>query len=88
MRTAFRLPRIVAACLVALAAWPAFAAAPPPADTPYPGVLTLAVDATDLEHHLLVVHETLPVAAGPLRLLFPRWLPGDHGPYEIGRAHV
>ena len=86
MRPAFHLPRIVTACLVTLAAWPAFAAAPPPADTPYPGVLTLAVDATDLEHHLLVVHETLPVAAGPLRLLFPRWLPGDHGPYgEPGR---
>jgi predicted metalloprotease with PDZ domain len=48
----------------------------------YPGVIGLAVDATDLAHKLLRVHETLPVAQpGPLTLLFPRWLPGDHGPY-------
>ncbi len=79
-----RLPAVLAACLVALgaaSARPAFAAAPPPQDVPYPGVLTLAVDATDLDHRLLAIHETIPVAPGPLRLLFARWLPGDHGPY-------
>jgi predicted metalloprotease with PDZ domain len=47
----------------------------------FPAVMTLAVDATDLAHHVLRVHETLPVPPGPLTLLFPRWLPGDHGPY-------
>jgi len=56
-------------------------ASPSPQDVPYPGVLTLAVDATDLDHRVLVVHETIPVAPGPLTLLFPRWLPGYHGPY-------
>src|SRR5262249_36242172 len=26
------------------------------------------------------IHERVPVSQGPLTLLFPRWLPGDHGP--------
>ena len=67
------------ALFASLAAWPAAAA--PPQDTPYPGVMTVAVDATDLDHRLFAIYETLDVSAGPLTLLFPRWLPGDHGPY-------
>jgi len=59
---------------------PAWGAAPPQ-DLPHPGTLTLAVDATDLDHRVFVVHETIPVAPGPLTLLLPRWLPGYHGPY-------
>jgi predicted metalloprotease with PDZ domain len=52
-----------------------------PEDKPYHGEITLQVDATDLDHHVFRVHETLPVAgAGPLTLLFPKWIPGDHGP--------
>ena len=78
-----RWSRVVASLIVlpALQSLPALAAAPVPQDTPYPGLLTLAVDATDLDHRLLSVHETIPVSTGPLRLLFARWLPGDHGPY-------
>jgi predicted metalloprotease with PDZ domain len=52
----------------------------PPVDLPYPGVLQVAVDATDLPHGIFVVHETIPVAAGPLTLLYPKWLPGTHSP--------
>ncbi len=52
----------------------------PPLDRNYPGVITLAVDATDLDHHVVRVRETLPVAPGPLTLLYPLWLPGWHGP--------
>ena len=55
--------------------------APPPRDVPYPGAMTLAVDATDLDHRVLRIHETLDVEPGPLTLLLPKWLPGDHGPY-------
>ncbi len=53
---------------------------PAPVDTPYPGTLTLQVDATDLDRRILRVKETVPVVAGPLTLYFPRWLPGNHGP--------
>jgi len=53
---------------------------PVPVDRPYPGVVTLAVDATDLDHHVFKVRETLPVAPGPLTLHYALWIPGWHGP--------
>jgi predicted metalloprotease with PDZ domain len=52
---------------------------PAPQDIPYPGVIKLAVDATDLAHAIFAVHETIPVqGAGPMTLLYPQWLPGHH----------
>ena len=52
-----------------------------PQDIAYPGLLRVQVDATDLERHIFRVHETIPVSrAGPLTLLYPQWLPGNHGP--------
>lgn len=51
---------------------------PAPADTPYRGTLTLRVDATDLARRIYSVHETIPVTAGPLTLLYPQWIPGNH----------
>jgi predicted metalloprotease with PDZ domain len=39
------------------------------------------VDATDLAHAIFAVKETIPVTGpGPLTLLYPRWLPGNHSP--------
>ena len=52
----------------------------PPADTDYPGTLKLSVDATDIDRRIFRVHEEIPVAAGPLTLLYPQWLPGNHAP--------
>ena len=52
-----------------------------PEDKPYPGVIKLAVDATDLAHAIMTVHETIPVAGGgPIVLQYPKWLPGNHSP--------
>jgi hypothetical protein len=52
---------------------------PPPRDVPYPGVIQLQVDATDLDHRVFRVKETLPVVApGRTTLLYPKWLPGNH----------
>jgi len=57
------------------------AAIPAPEDATYPGTLTLSVDATDTARHIFFVKETIPVAGpGPLTLLFPKWLPGEHAP--------
>lgn len=54
---------------------------PPPRDIPYPGVVQLSVDVTDIDHHVFKVHETLPVTGpGDLVLLFPEWIPGTHAP--------
>lgn len=52
-----------------------------PVDAPYPGVIRLRVDATDLARHVFSVHETIPVRANePTVLLFPQWIPGNHSP--------
>jgi len=57
------------------------AAIPAPGEATYPGTLTLSVDATDTARHIFFVKETIPVAGpGPLTLLFPKWLPGEHAP--------
>ena len=50
-----------------------------PRDIAYPGILAINVDATDLARHIFRVHETIPVAdAGPMTLLYPQWIPGNH----------
>jgi predicted metalloprotease with PDZ domain len=50
-------------------------------DVPYPGTMTLNVDATDTVQNILRVTQTIPVpVAGPMTLLFPKWLPGNHAP--------
>ena len=49
-------------------------------DVPYRGTITLAVDASDVARGVFTVAETIPVGPGPLVLLHPEWLPGDHAP--------
>jgi predicted metalloprotease with PDZ domain len=54
---------------------------PAAVDTPYPGTITLKIDATDTVRGIFHVAETVPVPkSGPMTLLFPKWLPGNHGP--------
>ncbi|WP_114239577.1 M61 family metallopeptidase [Dyella sp. C9] len=53
---------------------------PPPQDTPYVGTVKLHVDASDTAQGIFRVHETIPVKAGELTLLYPQWIPGDHSP--------
>ena len=51
-------------------------------DTPYPGVMTLDVDATDTRQGIFRVKETLTIAHdGHMALLFPKFLPGKHAAY-------
>ncbi len=50
-------------------------------DIPYPGTISLAIDATDVRRAIFRVKQVLPVArAGHMVLLFPKWLPGNHSP--------
>jgi hypothetical protein len=51
-----------------------------PQDRPYFKPLSLEVDATDIDRRIFKVREVIPVQAGKLTLLFPRFLPGQHGP--------
>jgi predicted metalloprotease with PDZ domain len=59
---------------------PASDTIPAASDTPYPGTLRVSVDATDVARGVFDVHETIPVAGGPVVLLYPEWLPGNHSP--------
>jgi predicted metalloprotease with PDZ domain len=51
-----------------------------PRDIAYPGEISLAVDATDLDRHIVRVHETLSGVGRDTVLLYPKWIPGGHAP--------
>ncbi len=42
--------------------------------------ITLSVDLTDAPRKILHATETIPVQPGPLTLVYPKWIPGEHGP--------
>jgi predicted metalloprotease with PDZ domain len=73
-----------AAMVLSLGAAGACAASEAPAAALWPGVMVVRVDATNTGQAIFRVHQQLPVdpaRPGRLRLLYPRWLPGWHGPY-------
>lgn len=53
---------------------------PTPIDQPYAGTISLSVDLTNVNDRILSVRETIPVNPGPMILLYPQWLPGNHSP--------
>jgi predicted metalloprotease with PDZ domain len=65
-----------AMALFGLGAWAAYAVAATP--------ITLSVDATQFPRALVSARETVPLARSArsqvLTLVYPKWLPGDHGP--------
>src|ERR1044071_9814334 len=44
------------------------------------GPISLSVDATDAPRKILHARLRLPARPGPLTLLYPKWLPGEHAP--------
>lgn len=62
------------ACVAAVTSVPA------PRDAAYRGTISLAVDASDVDHRLFNVQQKIPVQPGRLTLLYPQWLPGNHSP--------
>jgi predicted metalloprotease with PDZ domain len=42
--------------------------------------ITLNVDLTDAPRKILHATEVMPVTAGPLTVVYPKWIPGEHGP--------
>jgi predicted metalloprotease with PDZ domain len=49
-----------------------------PAQTNEP--IALALDITDAPRKILHAHLSIPVKPGPLTLVYPQWIPGEHGP--------
>ncbi|MDR6093696.1 tetratricopeptide repeat protein [Stenotrophomonas sp. SORGH_AS_0321] len=66
--------------LLSLTTTPALAQAPLPAGSAWPGTLRINVDARDLDRRIFKVTATVPAKPGPLTLLYPQWLPGNHSP--------
>src|ERR1043166_2444244 len=44
------------------------------------GSITLSVDATEAPRKIFHARMTIPVNPGPLTLVYPKWIPGEHGP--------
>ncbi|HEV7241097.1 MAG TPA: M61 family peptidase [Thermoanaerobaculia bacterium] len=42
--------------------------------------IRVAVDATDAGRKLFHSHLTIPATPGPMKLVYAKWLPGEHGP--------
>ena len=42
--------------------------------------IKLTVDLSDAPRKILHGSLTIPVSPGPLTLLYPQWIPGEHGP--------
>jgi predicted metalloprotease with PDZ domain len=64
------VPRRLLALLALCAAGPARAADP----------VQLAVDLSDVGGRIIHSRLDIPAAPGPLTLLYPKWIPGTHGP--------
>ena len=42
--------------------------------------ITLRVDLTDAPRRILHAAETIPAQPGPMTLVYPKWIPGEHAP--------
>lgn len=60
--------------------WPLLWLDGPGVAAEYSGTISLHVDATDISRRIYQVTETIPVGPGPLTLLYPQWIPGNHSP--------
>src|SRR2546422_7772504 len=53
---------------------------PVPAQRATLGPITIALDATEAPRKILHARLNIPTTPGPLTLLYPKWIPGEHGP--------
>ncbi|MGI8771442.1 MAG: M61 family metallopeptidase [Acidobacteriaceae bacterium] len=44
------------------------------------GVIILDVDASHIPRKIISARERIPASPGPLTLVYPQWIPGNHGP--------
>src|SRR4051812_49055328 len=67
--------RALLTAAAALLLAPAAAAQPPKLRS-----MTVTVDLTEAPRKLLKARLVIPTQPGPLRLCYPKWIPGEHGP--------
>lgn len=71
MRVFGRATGAVAAACLGLVAVAALAEAP----------IAITVDAREAPRRIFHVTESIPAPPGPLTLAYPKWIPGEHGPF-------
>src|SRR5947199_9384955 len=76
MKSQVRRPRRILVFLVLAFAGLAAARAQTAPGAP----IALSLDAREVTQRILHVGSEIPVAPGPLTLLYPKWIPGEHGP--------
>ena len=76
MKNRFGIVLLAAAAFIIFQA--AFVNAKP--GSPSATAITLSVDATEAPRKLFHARMTIPVSPGPLTLVYPKWIPGEHGP--------
>jgi predicted metalloprotease with PDZ domain len=74
------MKNVTLALLIALCALAVPRAQAPQVGSRVTGAITLALDARETPRKLLHVRETLNVTPGPLTLVYPKWVPGEHSP--------
>lgn len=67
-------------CLGSLATFAQKRPTPPPASAAPAQPIKLTVDATHAPEKILHAQLQIPVAAGEVKLVYPKWIPGEHGP--------
>jgi predicted metalloprotease with PDZ domain len=67
-------------CLGSLATFAQKRQTPPPAAAAPALPIKVTVDATHAPEKILHSQLQIPVAAGEVKLVFPKWIPGEHGP--------
>ena len=75
-----RLSSLILAAFAVVLIYSQAVASKPRADSPPATTITLSVDATEAPRKLFHARMTMPVAPGPLTLVYPKWIPGEHGP--------
>ena len=75
-----RLSRLILATFLVVLIHSQSVAGKPHIDSPPAIAITLTVDATEAPRKLFHARMTMPVSPGPLTLVYPKWIPGEHGP--------
>ncbi|HEV7395318.1 MAG TPA: hypothetical protein VGN86_02305 [Pyrinomonadaceae bacterium] len=78
----FLLCAVISLQVAAISSRVSLAGSGPPAQAQHPaiGAIAIALDATDAPRKILHAHLVMPVKPGALTLLYPKWIPGEHGP--------
>ncbi len=76
-RTAWLRAPAIASVVLFPWAWPADLSAD---SQPLGQAMLLSVDATDAPRRALRARLVIPAKPGPLTLVYPKWIPGEHGP--------